>query len=66
MCFGRLRAKAEILCTRCGHRMVVKGDEFGNMFPTPLPLEWARFRLRCTRCGQRAAEITPVYKPERG
>lgn len=66
LCFRRLRARAEIKCTRCGHTIVVMAAKLEQMFPQPLALEWARYRLKCRSCGSRAAEITPVYKPERG
>jgi DNA-directed RNA polymerase subunit RPC12/RpoP len=63
--FETQRANAEVLCTRCGHKVVIKGAEFARMFAEPVGLEWARCRMRCKSCGSRAAEITPVFKPPR-
>ena len=63
--FETQRANAEILCTRCGHKVVIKGADFARMFDKPVALEWARCRMRCQSCGGRAAEIRPVFKASR-
>jgi DNA-directed RNA polymerase subunit RPC12/RpoP len=63
--FAAGKANAEIVCGKCGHTVVIKGGDFARMFSKPVPLEWARYRLKCKSCRSKAAMVTPVYEAPR-
>ena len=64
-CFARFHASARISCGRCGHSLVASGANLARMFPKPMLVESARYRLRCRACGGRAPEIDILRKPPR-
>ena len=64
-CLAKHHASARISCGRCGHSLVVSAADLARMFPRPLLLDAARFRLRCRACGGRGPEIDIVRKPDR-
>src|SRR5688572_9832072 len=64
-CLAKHFAKARISCGRCGHSLIASAADLTRMFPRPLLLEAARFRLRCRACGARAPEIEILRKPPR-
>ena len=64
-CFAKFHASARISCGRCGHSLVASGADLARMFPMPMLVETARYRLRCRACGGRAPEIDILRKPPR-
>jgi hypothetical protein len=66
LCFARHFASMKVSCGRCGHQAVWKPADIARKFPQPLSLEWARYRLCCTRCHRREAEIRVIDPPRRG
>jgi len=56
-------ASLRIHCTRCGHERIASPENLAEMFPKPMQLEWARFRLRCAACGGRSPLIEILDKP---
>jgi DNA-directed RNA polymerase subunit RPC12/RpoP len=53
---------AEVTCTSCGWKVVFPGESMSWLFRPPVPLDMARRRLRCRRCGRREAEIRQVRR----
>lgn len=62
---GRLHHLLLIRCNRCGHRLLASGEMLAKMFPVPMRLADARFRLRCRACGGRMPELEVIRKPPR-
>lgn len=63
--FTQRRAGAKIVCRRCGHFSLVSGPLLDLMFPTPLPLQWAERRLRCTKCCTKGEVTIEIIMPLR-
>lgn len=61
--FARHYASAQIHCTRCGHKLIASPEKLAEMFPVPMQLGMARYRLRCIACGGRMPEIEVLEKP---
>lgn len=63
--FAKRNASARFACPQCGHFVVVSGAIVNVMFRQPVPLDWAKKRLRCTKCLARGPRIEVIYRPGR-
>jgi DNA-directed RNA polymerase subunit RPC12/RpoP len=63
--FAKRYSSAGIRCIRCGHKVVVSAEKIAEMFPVPMQLAAARYRLRCKACGGRMPEIEVLRAPSR-
>lgn len=59
--FAKRNAQARFACPQCGHFVVVSGAIVNVMFRSPMPLDWAKKRLRCTKCLARGPNIEVIY-----
>lgn len=58
--FETLHYHAEVTCGSCAWKVIFPPTAMNWLFRPGVPLEMARKRLRCRRCGRREATIVPV------
>ena len=64
--FETLRQHAEVRCRACGWRVIFPPEGMKLLFNPLLPLRHAEARLRCQRCGKRAAALRALYREYHG
>jgi hypothetical protein len=56
-------ASLKISCLQCGHMLIASPEKLAEMFPKPVHIAWARFRLWCAAYGGRTPMIEMLDKP---
>jgi aerobic-type carbon monoxide dehydrogenase small subunit (CoxS/CutS family) len=61
MSFGR-GALAKVQCSRCNHGQILNQAELLKLFPQPMPIKDAEWRLKCRVCGSEDGKIRAVVE----